>query len=198
MPLYSFRCEPCDVERDEIFRFSARPEVIECLGCGGESRYVIRMSRSLSLSAGQEREASAGGSAGLVMHAYRCRGCEHDFEELIDHRDGEHFEDLQKCPKCGVVDSKWIPAAKIDRWSERFPYYDRGLGVMLQSKDHRRQICRDRGLTPVDGDWDLDPEFRKMDDQNAREVREYDEYVDRLDNDPAFRAYRKAAERGMI
>lgn len=69
---------------------------------------------------------------------------------------------------------------------------------MLQSKDHRRQICRERGLTPVDGDWDIDSEFRKMDDQNRREIAEYDTYVDRLDNDPSFRGYREASERGMI
>lgn len=198
MPLYSFRCEPCDLERDEIFRFSARPAAVECEGCSGDAGYVIRMSKSQSLTVVHDRTYETKGSIGLVMHAYRCRACEHDFEELIDHRDGDHFEDNQECPKCHVSNSKWIPTAKIDRWSERFPYYDRGLGVMLQSKDHRRQICRERGLTPVDGDWDIDSEFRKMDDQNRREIAEYDTYVDRLDNDPSFRGYREASERGMI
>ena len=69
---------------------------------------------------------------------------------------------------------------------------------MLQSKAHRAQICKERGLTPVDGDWDLESEFRKMDDENEQDERDYADYCDRLDNSPAFSSYRQARDRGMI
>ena len=87
---------------------------------------------------------------------------------------------------------------RIDRWSERFPYYDRGLGVLLTSKQHRRDICKERGLTPVDGDWDLDGAFREFDDTNEKEEKEYADYCDRLDNHPAFADWRKANDQGRI
>lgn len=198
MPLYSFRCEPCGSEQDRMFRFDARPSVIECADCGGSAKYVIRMSKAQSLTLVDDKERKVSGGNGLVMHRYRCNACEHDFEELTDSRVGEHFEDDQECPQCSATDSRWVPSARIDRWSERFPYYDRGLGVMLQSKAHRAEVCKQRGLTPVDGDWDLESEFRKMDDENERDERDYADYCDRLDNSPAFRNYRKARDRGMI
>ena len=82
--------------------------------------------------------------------------------------------------------------------SERFPYYDRGLGVMLKSKAHRKDICKQRGLTPVDGDWDLDSEYRKMDDINEKEQREYKDYCDKFDNSPEFREVRKLRDQGRL
>jgi len=91
-----------------------------------------------------------------------------------------------------------MPMACIDRWSERFPYYDRGLGVMLQSKAHRREICKQRGLTPVDGDYDEEKIFSEFDNRRKSEEKEYNDYIDRMDNAPEFSALRKAQEQGRI
>jgi hypothetical protein len=91
-----------------------------------------------------------------------------------------------------------MPMARIDRWSERFPYYDRGLGVMLQSKAHRRQICKERGLTPVDGDYDEEKIFSEFDNRRDSEEKEYNDYVDRMDNAPEFKAFRRAQEQGRF
>lgn len=88
--------------------------------------------------------------------------------------------------------------ARIDRWSEQFPYYDRGLGVMLQSKAHRREICKQRGLTPVEGDYDAEKIFSGFDSKREAEEKEYNDYVNRLDHAPEFAAYRKAKEQGRL
>lgn len=198
MPLYSFQCKSCKSEQDRIFRFDARPDIVECASCGESAKYVIRMSKAQSLTVASRKAYQTTGGNGLVMHRYRCNPCEHIFEEMIDARSGEHFEEDQECPECSAKDSRWVPSVRIDRWSERFPYYDRGLGVMLRNKAHRAEICKRRGLTPVDGEWDLESEFRKMDVENERDERDYADYVDRLDNSPAFRNYREARDRGMI
>ena len=197
MPLYSYLCDGCGVEQDELFRFSNRPKVVECRECGGYAKYVIRLSMAQANDAGNGASYDSEG-CGLVIHDYRCKSCEHVFDEIIDRRAGETHTDSQECPKCKAVDSKWLPSVKIDRWSERFPYYDRGLGVMLKNKAHRREICKQRGITPVDGDWDIDSEYRKMDDINEKEEREYAKYCDQVDNSPDFREVRKLRDQGRI
>ena len=132
------------------------------------------------------------------MHQFKCKSCEHVFEEIVDHGENQSVDDDFECPECGVSDSNWIPSVRIDRWSEQFPYFDRGLGVMLQSKEHRRKICKEKGLTPVDGDYDADDIFDKLNSKRDAEEREYRKYCDRLDTDPAFSAYRKARDQGRL
>lgn len=87
---------------------------------------------------------------------------------------------------------------RIDRWSEEFPYFDRGLGVMLKNKAHRREICKQRGLTPVEGDYDAEKIFAQFDNKRETEEKEYNDYVDRLDNSPEFAALRQAKEQGRL
>lgn len=197
MPLYSYLCKSCGAEHDEIFRFSSRPDSVECRVCDGDAQYVIRLS-SREADDDRDGETCSSGGAGLVMHQYKCNACTHVFDEIIDRKEGEKHTDPQECPKCKATDSRWKPSVKIDRWSERFPYYDRGLGVMLESKAHRRDICKQRGLTPVDGDWDIDSEYRKMDDINEKEGREYADYCDKFDNSPEFREVRKLRDQGRL
>ena len=135
---------------------------------------------------------------GLSLHEFKCNGCGHSFEEIVDHGDGQSVDDDFKCPECGKMDCRWQPMSNIDRWSERFPYYDRGLGVMLKNKAHRREICKQRGLTPVDGDYDEEELFSGQDSRREREEKEYTDYVDRLDNAPEFKEYRIAVDQGRI
>jgi len=69
---------------------------------------------------------------------------------------------------------------------------------MLQSKAHRREICKQRGLTPVEGDYDAEKIFSQFDNRREAEEKEYNDYVDRLDNSPEFVAYRKAKDQGRF
>lgn len=159
---------------------------------------MFRVSNAMSNDPHTAKKFKSERSSGLVMHLYKCRDCQFSFDELINLSDGEHWEDAQECPDCKSMKSVWIPSARIDRFSERFPYYDRGLGLVLQNKQHRLDVCKERGLTPVDGDWDVDKEFGKMDKRKEREESEYDDYCDRLDNHHSFKQYRMARDKGRI
>jgi hypothetical protein len=118
------------------------------------------------------------------------------FDEVVDRDEGKASDGME-CIECGEM-ANWLPSVKIDRFSERFPYYDRGLGLMLTSKKHRRDVCKARGLVPVDGDWDVEKEFKPQWDEEDRLHEDYVQYSDRLDNDPAFAEFRKAQDEGRI
>ena len=198
MPLYNYKCTSCDWDKDRIFNASSRPSEIECLSCGSVAKYTISVSKYQNSDAKFVTPKYSTNKVGLSLHEFKCNACDHIFEEIVDHGDGQSVSDNFECPECSAVDSKWRPTARIDRWSERFPYYDRGLGVMLQSKAHRRQICKERGLTPVDGDFDEDKLFSNQTKRRDREEKEYNDYVDRLDNAPEFTEYRRARDEGRF
>jgi len=195
VPTYSYQCSKCSHEQDHACRFSSRPDSLDCSECGSQSNRVFRVSNAQSNDPQNRAEKKSTKTMGLVMHLYMCKDCNHKFDEIVDFGKGQHFEDKQKCPECLSMNSKWVPMVRIDRFSEQFPYYDRGLGVMLMSKQHRRDVCRERGLTPVDGDWNIQKEYDKWDVRQEKEIKEYDDYVDRLDNHPAFRQHREALDK---
>ena len=197
MPLYSFHCDSCGWEKDKIFRASERPSEIDCGDCGQKAKYHFSASKHQSNSARHITNHSSE-KRGLSMHQFKCRDCEYLFEVIIDHSKGESIEDTVKCDDCGSSNTDWKPSVRIDRFSEQFPYFDRGLGVWLKSKAHRRQVCKERGLTPVGNDLNEDKIFSQFDTRRDKEEKEYNDYVDRLDNAPEFLEYRKAVDKGQI
>ena len=87
-------------------------------------------------------------------------------------------------------------APAIDRFSERFPYFDKGLGVMLTSKRHRREVMKQMGVIAVDGEVDINESARK-----AEAVTKDDEAIladmkHRLEHHPGYREYRQLRDRG--
>ena len=197
MPLYSFNCGDCGWEKDKIFRASNRPSEIDCEECGQKAKYRFSASKHQSNDAKYATSYSSE-KKGLSLHQYRCRDCDCVFERVIDHAKGEDVKDTTPCTKCGSENTGWKPSVRIDRFSEQFPYFDRGLGVWLKNKAHRRQICKERGLTPVGNDLDEDKIFSQFDTRRDNEEKEYNDYVDRLDNAPEFLDYRKAVDKGQI
>lgn len=198
MPLYSYRCDSCGWEKDHLCSYSSRPVDIDCEGCDGSAIYRITAAKHQNHDIKKNTGHCLSEKRGISLHDFRCNVCEYIFEEIVDHGAGETVSDDLECPECKAVDCHWRPSARIDRWSERFPYYDRGLGVMLQNKAHRREICKQRGLTPVDGDFDEEKIFSKWDSQRESEEKEYNDYVDRLDNAPEFKEFRRAQEHDRL
>lgn len=70
--------------------------------------------------------------------------------------------------------------------------------MTLKSEQHRLEVCRERGLTPVDGDWDMDSEIKKHDAKIEEEKENYKDYYDRVHNDPAYKDLRKAQDEGRV
>ena len=197
MPLYSYRCDGCGWEKDKIFRASMRPSEIDCSNCGRWAKYHFSISKHQSNDAKYTTSYSSE-KKGLSLHQYKCRDCEYVFERVIDHGEGQTVKDTVPCTECGSENTGWRPSCRIDRFHEKFPYFDRGLGVWLKNKEHRRQICKERGLTPVGNDLDEDKIFSQFDKRREKEEKEYNDYCDRLDNAPEFAEFRKAVDKGQI
>jgi len=193
LALYSFFCAAAH-ETEHFSSQKNRPEEIACKECGDPARYRLTVAKDTRW---KSTSFEASNYKGLALHDFRCKDCGEVFEEIIDFAEDESAHDGQECPKC-KGHSVWMPSVRIDRWSEQFPYYDRGLGVMLKNKEHRRTIIKERGLTPVDGDYDIEREYSKWDTRVAEETAEYEDYCDKLDNHPAFREFRKAQDQGRL
>ena len=106
------------------------------------------------------------------MHRFKCHDCDCVFEVIVDHSKGESVKDTFNCENCDSTNTVWKPSAQIDRFSEQFPYFDRGL--------------------------DEDKIFSQFDNRRDKEEKEYNDYCDRLDNAPEFLDYRKAVDKGQI
>ena len=197
MPLYSFKCGDCGWEKDKIFRASGRPSEIDCESCGQQAKYSFSPSKHQSNDAKHITNIKSE-KRGLSMHQFKCHDCDCVFEVIVDHSKGESVKDTFNCENCDSTNTVWKPSAQIDRFSEQFPYFDRGLGVWLKNKQHRRQICKERGLTPIGNDLDEDKIFSQFDNRRDKEEKEYNDYCDRLDNAPEFLDYRKAVDKGQI
>jgi len=197
VPLYEYSCENCGLSKDRLFSASTRPDEIDCSDCSHKARYTISVSKYTDkcFVPAPARNTAFGG---MSMHSFVCGDCSHKFDDIVDFGDNESPSDERECSECGSSNVRWVPSVRIDRFSEAFPYFDRGLGMWLKSKSHRREVCKRRGLTPVDGDWDVDSHLRKWDDEDKKDEQAYKDYCNQLDNDPAFASYRKERDQGLI
>lgn len=195
MPFYEFKCDGGHIT-DLHCSMSAKPREVECRKCGGAARSIISatlptMGATPHLTS---KERVVGSSTSVRCPDITCRACEHTyFEALI----GD--EKAPPCPKCNstdVYERVGMPGAD---WSNRnYPYFDRGLGCTVTSPGHRARICKERGLTPVDGDWDDDRAISKLEDRDAELRNVYKDYEERLENHPAYRGYRIARDQGRM
>lgn len=125
----------------------------------------------------------------------KCRGCFHNFGPPTD-------PDPTTCPKCGSQDiadlgKQWDdltffcegcgPGRIGYRASVRYPYFDRGLNREILSPGHRREVCRELGVIPTDGEtrglWDEIADKAEAEDE--RIDRKYAEYMDEMTTGPA-------------
>ena len=178
---------------------SRRKEPVSCSVCGADSEYAIQGGES-------EPDDSQNGVKIWYRHGkprvefhFRDYTCECGHEDFVDCTNDEQEFDtsVARCSECGSENLKiWSPVHMIDRFSERFPYYDRGLGMVLTSKRHRREVCRARGLVPVDGDVDIQGEFEERKRQEAEDVAELDKMRHLMSDHPGYAEYRRLKDRG--
>lgn len=67
---------------------------------------------------------------------------------------------------------------------------------MLHSKAHRRKVCKELGVVPIDGDMDFSPEVHKIQSKIAEDKKVVEDLNDRLDNHPGFKEYRELKDKG--
>tara|TARA_R110002167_G_scaffold129564_3_gene312613 strand:+ start:233 stop:814 length:582 start_codon:yes stop_codon:yes gene_type:complete len=142
------------------------------------------------------------GLEGTYLHSinYGCNNCGHFGVSLGDMTDGnvliETFEPCELCESSNITELISVP--RIDRFDERFPMYDKGLGTWLQSKKHRSEVCKQRGLVPLDSDFDIGPEMSKIREKHRKEDAKFEAYKDKVENAPEFASLRKAQAEGKI
>ena len=198
MPIYSYKCKNGH-EQDELRDRSEMNHKAVCKVCGLEmSRVFARPTKCV------DPEKNNGikwrhGKPTKVFH-FRdafCRDCER--RTLVDctNEDKEYDKDAAECEYCGSKNLEIeVPIPSIDRFGERFPYFDRGLGRMLHSKAHRRKVCKELGVVPIDGDMDFSPEVHKIQNKIAEDKKVVEDLNDRLDNHPGFKEYRELKDKG--
>ena len=134
----------------------------------------------------------------LVCKSYRCKECGktgQTYGYLVgDEFDLESFDPCETCESADI--DLLVSAPNIDRFSERFPYYDRGLGMMLTSKNHRREVCKQKGVVPVEGNIDFSSEVNKVEQKHKEEDKIVDDLNDRVANHPGYAEYRKQKSQG--
>lgn len=131
----------------------------------------------------------------------RCTECGSVYELLIMGRriipmtDG--IDDYPGCPGCGAMShTVVIEAPAIVGTAVTYPYYDRGLGQWLKSKQHRADVAKSMGLVPVEGDWPDGPSehHQKMLAQKA--AYEADQKL--YEEHPDFREWRELRDKGVL
>jgi hypothetical protein len=201
MPVYSFFCDQ-EHESEWVGSHKERPTQIQCKACTATAAFTPTISKRGN---SETMNYSTVGPT-LSIHDFCCDACGEVFDQLIDTQAGESVSAGTEC-KCGGH-AHWIPVANIDRDSDRYPRFDRGLGLMLTSKAHRADVCANPAkygiktksgkLTPVDGDWDSEKYSAERKRKEDADLKGYAEYVHKLDYHPAFKDYRRARDQGRI
>lgn len=204
MPVYDYECENGH-GHEKCVPYEDRNNGGACPDCESPLKYVFK-GQGKTFDPDEKKDAAGikvtyrYGKPKHVFH-FRdaiCKDCEEEsFVDCTNEETNDYSRDDVFCEHCGSKDLEIMPAChNIDRFSERFPYYDRGLGVMLQSKAHRREVCRKMGVSPVDGDVDMQAEYRNVvnkqnADKNVLKKMEHD-----LQHHPGYKEYRKMKDRG--
>ncbi len=80
----------------------------------------------------------------MIVHDYECRSCRVMFEAFV-----EVQQKTVRCPTCrtGTADRVYRRFGRMLGSNKgRFPYFDKQLGVTLESSSHRDKVAKERGL----------------------------------------------------
>lgn len=165
MPTYTYRC-PHGHDIEEMRRMSQDHHApARCAEHACEAVYVFRPTVPLAAAGvsyvkelpnwSPEERAQRQAAPPMATFTYRCAACDHDFIEINDFTAQENPETPRPCPKCGVPAPMSLTMSHVDGTMRMYPYFDRGLDCMVESAQHRRAICKERGLVAVEGDVDI-------------------------------------------
>ena len=85
----------------------------------------------------------------MILWDYKCSSCRRVEERLVSHSELES----QRCSHCEVKMDRLFASRGYDGGYERrrFPMYDESLDAVVQSKQHKKQLLKERGLIQIDG-----------------------------------------------
>ena len=202
MPMYEYICSN-EHTCEKLMPFEKKDEPGDCSVCGEPLKFKFSVLKKTKKFETKEDGVKITYRYGKPKHTFHfrdaiCLDCnEESFIDCTDESTNEYSREHVECEHCGSKNLEIKPAChNIDRFSERFPYFDRGLGVMLQSKAHRREVMRKLNVSAVDGDIDVSRDVEKAriqqrEDQRVVEKMNYD-----FKHSPGYREYRRMKDRG--
>lgn len=83
-----------------------------------------------------------------MIYEYHCPGCSRAFDVVKSYKDMEREE---HCPECEVVSiRKFVPSRiHLMHTSVQNAEFNPGLGCVTNSREHVKEICKERGLEEV-------------------------------------------------
>lgn len=83
----------------------------------------------------------------MPIYPYRCDDCSYHFEIP---KPLANIEDKERCQSCGSSKTKrTIGLSAIEASSAAQPYYNPGLGCVIKSKSHKKQVMKELGVEEV-------------------------------------------------
>lgn len=208
MPIYTYRCHTGDHIIDHVHHMSdgERPPYIACNEHGCLAHYQIALPgigkvagsanpvKASSAWTDEERAAKQAPPT-LAMFVFVCATCEHRFEDIIDRSAGEAPEKGKPCERCGHPAKMVATPPRMSAVAKEYPRWSGTLGKMVDSHAEYLRELEARGLRiQEDGEHEAWEARRAADTRKQEAV--YNEYVDQLENDPAYANFRKSRDEG--
>ena len=84
----------------------------------------------------------------MICYEYRCQN--EDCKEITEaHRSVEDRDNAPECSQCGNFTRKIISIQRVHPDFE--PYYDDNLETGIQSKQHRKKVMKEKGVSEAYG-----------------------------------------------
>jgi hypothetical protein len=193
MPIYVYDCEGCGKVSDFMCQYKDRPDTIACGDC---EETAVRRSLCWNPPAKPVNSHPLYGQTNPDIsekeraYIYICEE-KHITVEFYSSPPAEMM-----CDDCELMAKREV-GANLDMHWARYPYFDRGLGCIVKSERHRREVAKSMGLTLSPFNWDMEGAVAKLSAQEEKEKQEYRDYYNRVNNDPAYKDYWKARDQGL-
>jgi transcription elongation factor Elf1 len=202
MPIYCYACNQGHIT-EEFRQVSERTEPGVCGDCKSPTLPTLRGYRKKIEKTERKDGIIVKYRYGKPKHSFHfrdalCKDCnEESFVDCTDLKTGDYSKEDVSCDHCGSKNLELKPAChNIDRFSERFPYWDRGLGMWLKSKAHRREMCKKLGVVPVDGDIEIGRSLETARQEEREDKAVLNKLKDRINNHQGYAEYRRMKDRG--
>jgi len=203
MPIYVYKCDN-NHYKDDLRSYSERNDELFCPSCDLAMRCVpagpLNKSHPKENTGGEIKVRYLYGKPRNVFHFRDAFCIDCDRRTLVDCTDTEkeYSREAAECEYCNGKNLQiYIPVPSVDRFGERFPYFDRGLGMWLQSKSHRKRMCKKMGVEPIEGDIDFSSEVSALRKEQEDDKKVVDDLKDKMDNHPGFKEYRELKDKGF-
>ena len=135
-----------------------------------------------------------------LMQSRRCGDCSLQYDVLTVHgitMSIDRDDDEDTCPKCDSLDfallvglGTGIELGGVGSVGKIYPY------CTVNDKHHRKQICKARGLAPIDGDIDVEKMYNKAEARDDGIRKRYKAIQEEYEDHPKYADYRRLRDKG--